>query len=84
LPEAARHAARDTLGGATAAAAQLPSALGARLLETARLSFTHALHVTVVICAVVSALTAVAAVGLLRRVPAGQDGETPLRNNSVE
>jgi MFS transporter, DHA2 family, multidrug resistance protein len=84
VPEAARHAARDTLGGATAAAAQLPGALGARLLETARVSFTHALHVTVVICAVLSTLTAIVAVVLLRHVPAGQDGETSLLEDSVE
>ena len=84
VPEAARLAARDTLGGATAAAAQLPGALGARLLETARVSFTHALHVTVMICVVLSALTAIVAVSLLRRVPAGQDVEPSLLDDSVE
>ncbi|HEX4403462.1 MAG TPA: MFS transporter [Polyangia bacterium] len=84
VPEATRLAARDTVGGATSAAAQLPGALGARLLETARASFTHTLHVTLVICAVLSALTAVVAVVLLRRVPALGDGESLSLNESVE
>ncbi len=70
---AARRAARDTLGGATAAAAQLTESARARLLETARGAFTHALHVTLVSCAVLSALTAVIAALLLRDVPAGHD-----------
>jgi DHA2 family multidrug resistance protein-like MFS transporter len=61
-------AARDTLGGATAAAAQLPHLVGVQLLEAARAAFSHALQVTALICAVVSTLTAVLAWALLRRV----------------
>jgi DHA2 family multidrug resistance protein-like MFS transporter len=65
----ARRTARDTLGGAAAAAAQLPDQVGARLLETARVAFTHALHVTLIVCAIISALAAIAAVALLGRIP---------------
>jgi DHA2 family multidrug resistance protein-like MFS transporter len=69
LPAAARTAALDTLGGATAAAAQLPSGIGAaQLLETARGAFTHALQVTFGLCAAVSLATAVAVLVALRRV----------------
>ena len=45
VPPEARRAARDTLGGAAAAAAQLPHPIDARLLETARAAFSHAMHV---------------------------------------
>lgn len=70
VPPEARRAARDTLGGAAAAAAQLPDQLGARLLETARAAFTHAMQFTVILCAAIAVLTAVAAVLMLRRVRA--------------
>jgi len=72
VPVEARRAARDTLGGATAAGAQLASPIGAQLIETARAAFIHAMQVTVVICAVVTALTAVAAVLMLRHIRARQ------------
>jgi len=68
VPAQARKIARDTLGGATAAAARLGEPVGARLLETAREAFTHALQVIVGICAVVSALTAIFVVLTLRRI----------------
>jgi MFS transporter, DHA2 family, multidrug resistance protein len=77
LPPQARKIARDTLGGATAAAAQLGDGAASRLLETARAAFTQALHVVVAICAVVSALTAIFVVITLHRVrvtPAAPDG----------
>jgi DHA2 family multidrug resistance protein-like MFS transporter len=69
VPPEARRAARDTLGGAAAAAARLPDQVGAHLLEAARAAFAHALQVTVAICAVVSAMTAVLVVVTLRRLP---------------
>jgi DHA2 family multidrug resistance protein-like MFS transporter len=70
VPPEAQNVARDTLGGATAEAAQLSTAAGAHLLETARAAFGHALQVTVAICAAVSALTAVLVLLTLRRVRA--------------
>jgi DHA2 family multidrug resistance protein-like MFS transporter len=68
VPPAALRAARDTLGGATAAAAQLPGEAGARLADTARDAFTHAFALTSSICAAIAAAAAVAALVLLRRV----------------
>ncbi|GGM70542.1 MFS transporter [Longimycelium tulufanense] len=75
IPGAAAEAARDTLGGAVAAAAQLPDQLAAGLLRTARDAFTNGLHVaaftaTVIVLAA-SALSAV----LLRHVPPTSAGE---------
>jgi MFS transporter, DHA2 family, multidrug resistance protein len=75
VPAEAVAAARDTLGGAAAAAAQLPGEAGARLLETARASFTGALQLVAALCAVVAAVTAIVAVVMLRRPSAGRSGE---------
>lgn len=58
-------AARTTLGGASAVAADLPLAQGAALLESARSAFVQGLHVTAVIGAVVMALLSLAAAKLL-------------------
>jgi len=59
LPAGARQAALDTIGGAVAAAAQMASG-GARtrLLGTAKLAFTHAMQVTLLLCAAVALVTA--------------------------
>ncbi len=75
VPPEARRAARDTLGGAAAAAAQLPDPIGARLLDTARAAFTHSMQFTVLTCAAIAVLTAVAAVLMLRRIRARADSE---------
>jgi MFS transporter, DHA2 family, multidrug resistance protein len=58
LPVSARQAARDTLGGAVAAAARLSGDLGPRLATAARDAFSGALQVTVAICALVCVLAA--------------------------
>jgi DHA2 family multidrug resistance protein-like MFS transporter len=69
LPTRARSAALDTLGGAAAAAAELsPGGAGARLLEAARAAFTHALQLTLVLCAAVSVASAILALLALRGV----------------
>jgi DHA2 family multidrug resistance protein-like MFS transporter len=70
VPAQARLAALDTLGGAVAASAQLP-ADGARalLLGTARLAFTHAMQVTLLLCAAVSVAAAIVSIIALRRAP---------------
>jgi DHA2 family multidrug resistance protein-like MFS transporter len=73
IPAQARAAAEETLGGAAAAAAQLPGQAGTQLLTAAREAFTHALVTTASICAAVAAATAVAAVVLLRRVRPGDE-----------
>ena len=68
VPAGARGAARDTLGGATAAATRLPPDVGAALLHAARGAFATAMQATLVICAVVSALTGVMVLVALRDV----------------
>jgi len=68
VPPVARHAALDTLGGAVAAAAQVPSDCArVVLLETAKFAFTHAMQVTLLLCAAVSIVTASVSVVALRR-----------------
>src|SRR5205814_2415966 len=52
IPREAAEAARDTLGGAMAAAEQVPGP-GAALLETARKAFTDGLQVTAITSALV-------------------------------
>jgi DHA2 family multidrug resistance protein-like MFS transporter len=54
VPTEARAAAVGTLGGAVKAAAELPDALGAALLDGTRSSFLHGVHA----CAMLSALGA--------------------------
>jgi DHA2 family multidrug resistance protein-like MFS transporter len=73
IPDAAATAARDTLGGAVAVAAQLPGELGAALLVAARDSFIQGLRLTAALSAVLAVGIAVLATVLLRAVrPSGQ------------
>jgi DHA2 family multidrug resistance protein-like MFS transporter len=66
-------AARDTLGGAVAAADQLPDQLGAALLDAAREAFTQGLRLTFAISAAVAVGIAVLVAALLRHVGAGSE-----------
>lgn len=70
VPPDAADAARDTLGGAVAAAEQLPDPLAGELLDAAREAFTLGLQVAALTSAVIAAATAVLAAVLLRRVGA--------------
>ena len=70
IPAQAAEIARGTIGGAVAVAEQLPDALGAELLGSARDAFAHALDATAAISAVIAIGVAVLAAALLRRVPA--------------
>jgi MFS transporter, DHA2 family, multidrug resistance protein len=73
IPDAAATAARDTLGGAVAVAAQLPEELGAALLVAARDSFIQGLRLTAALSAVLAVGIAVLSTVLLRAVrPGGQ------------
>jgi MFS transporter, DHA2 family, multidrug resistance protein len=63
--------ARNTLGGAVALAARLPTRQSTELLELARDAFTHALGVTATISAVLSLVAAIVAVTALRNVRSG-------------
>jgi MFS transporter, DHA2 family, multidrug resistance protein len=64
-------AARDTLGGAVAAAGQLPSQVGDLLLGAARQAFTQGLHLAFAISAAAAIGVATLAAILLREVRAG-------------
>jgi DHA2 family multidrug resistance protein-like MFS transporter len=71
VPPEAAEAARDTLGGAVAAADGLPDGLAAELLDAVREAFTQGLQVAALTSAAVAAATAVLAVVLLRHVRGG-------------
>jgi MFS transporter, DHA2 family, multidrug resistance protein len=75
VPPEQADAARDTLGGATEAAARLPEELGAPLLDTAREAFTQGLQVTAVTGTVVLTALAVLTAVLLRHVGSGSGTE---------
>jgi DHA2 family multidrug resistance protein-like MFS transporter len=68
VPAEAAHAATDTLGGAMAAAAQLPAEVGDALLNVARVAFVDGLQVTAVIGTVLIVATAAVAVVALRHL----------------
>jgi DHA2 family multidrug resistance protein-like MFS transporter len=67
-PPGAAEAARDTLGGAVAAAADLPAQVGAALLDAARQSFTQGLRATAAVSAALAVAVAVLTAALLRGV----------------
>jgi DHA2 family multidrug resistance protein-like MFS transporter len=75
VPPAEAETARDTLGGAVAAAERLTDPLGAALLDAAREAFVQGMQVTAVIAAVGAALTAVLAAVLLRNARGGPGSE---------
>jgi DHA2 family multidrug resistance protein-like MFS transporter len=77
VPDQAAVVARDTLGGALAAAGQLPDQLGAALLEVAREAFTRGLHLAAGVSAVAALAFAILVVVLLQGVrPSSQpDGQ---------
>jgi DHA2 family multidrug resistance protein-like MFS transporter len=78
VPPEAAATARDTLGGATAVAAQLPGPLGAALRETAHVAFVQGLNLAALIgFVVVIGLTILMAVQL-RHMPASAPSETDL------
>jgi DHA2 family multidrug resistance protein-like MFS transporter len=73
VPPEEAEAARDTLGGAVAAADGLPDGLAAELLDAVREAFTQGLQVAALSSAAVAAATAVLAVVLLRHARAGSE-----------
>ena len=82
IPPEAAAAARDTLGGAVAAAKQLSDQLGAALLDTARDAFTHGLRVTAMTSAVIAIGMAVAVMVLLRHIRPASEPERRLVRES--
>jgi DHA2 family multidrug resistance protein-like MFS transporter len=78
------EAARDTLGGAVAAAQQLPGETGTVLLAIASESFARAFEVTVGICGAVAMAAAMLAAILLRGVGNGAEhGESRTAESEV-
>ncbi len=78
VPPEQAETARDTLGGAVAAAEELPSALATEVLEIARSAFTQSLQVSAFASAVLAAVAAVLSVILLREVRMGSETERPV------
>src|SRR5262245_22588923 len=68
VPPGAADAARDTLGGAVAAAGQLPDQLGNELLGVARQAFAQGLYLAFAISAALTAAVAILAAVLLHRL----------------
>ena len=71
VPAAAADAARDTLGGAVAAASQLPADAAATLVEHARQAFVTGLQITSLISAGIALVIAAITVVALRNVSVG-------------
>jgi DHA2 family multidrug resistance protein-like MFS transporter len=65
MPTGVAAAARETIGGAVATAADLPAPLARPLLDSARAAFVHGMHASCAICAI--ALLVGAAVALRER-----------------
>jgi len=70
VPSEAATAARDSLGGAVAAAGQLPEPLGASLLDPAREAFTKGFQLSFAVSAAVAVGIPVLVAALLRHVEA--------------
>src|SRR5262249_3101948 len=70
VPALAAAAAKATLGGAVAVSSGLPAPTAAALLEASRMAFAGAFEVVAAVCAALSLAGAVAALTLLRSVPA--------------
>jgi DHA2 family multidrug resistance protein-like MFS transporter len=68
VPHSVADAARDTLGGAVAAAQQLPGETGTALLAVATDAFARAFEITVTICGAVAVAAAMLAAILLRGI----------------
>jgi DHA2 family multidrug resistance protein-like MFS transporter len=68
IPPQAAAAARDTLGGAVAAAGQLPDPLGQALLGATRQAFIQSLHLAFAVSAAAAIGVAILAVVMLRGV----------------
>jgi MFS transporter, DHA2 family, multidrug resistance protein len=84
-PPAAAAAARDTLGGAVAAAGQLPGRPGRVLLGLARQAFTQGLHVAFAACAAaVLAAAILAAIQLRHLRPSSEPGPgSPAEDSAI-
>ncbi|WP_051248457.1 MFS transporter [Inquilinus limosus] len=73
VPPEAAEAARATLGGALAAAQDLPGDTGRALADTARGAFTHAFGLAALVSAVIALAAAALTATVLRRPPQGAE-----------
>jgi DHA2 family multidrug resistance protein-like MFS transporter len=71
VPAEAAEAARDTLGGAVAAASQLPDQVATALLNASHTAFAEGLHLTAIIATILMIGAAILAVTMLRNVQGG-------------
>ena len=72
VPAEEAEAARDTLGGATAAAESLPARLADSLLDAAHQAFTQGFQIVALTSAMLAAIAAVLAAIILRNVGSGR------------
>ncbi|MFI6446380.1 MFS transporter [Kitasatospora sp. NPDC050543] len=84
LPDGAARAAQDTLGGAVAAAGELPGRLGGDLLEVTRTAFTDGMHLAAVVGLVFTIGASALAYGLMRHLPVQGAGATKAEAGSAE
>ena len=73
VPLEAANAARSTLGGAVAVAGHLPDQVGAALLSASRDAYALSFEITAAVSAVITLVTAILAVALLRHVRTHSD-----------
>ncbi|HEU0236748.1 MAG TPA: MFS transporter [Candidatus Limnocylindrales bacterium] len=78
IPASVAAAARDTLGAAVAAAAELPATLGVALLDVSRVAFVGGMQAAAALSAVVAVVVAFLSVTALRNVgaPTGPSVDT--------
>ncbi len=84
IPPETAASARDTLGGAVAAAGQLPDQLGQALLGAARQAFTQGLHLAFTISAAAATGVAILAAIQLRHLRQGSEPQAPTRSGKGE
>jgi DHA2 family multidrug resistance protein-like MFS transporter len=72
-PAEAVRAAQETLGGAVAAAAQLPTQAGAALLDAARQAFVQALHINAYIGVAGFVILVIVTMSMLRDLKPGEE-----------
>jgi DHA2 family multidrug resistance protein-like MFS transporter len=81
IPSSAEAAARDTLGAAVAAAAQLPGEAGVALLSVARASFVDGMQLVAAICFALAVALAALVLMTLRQIP--PSAEPPAESEAV-
>jgi len=74
LPSAALASSRDTLGGALSVAEHMPAQLGAQLVSSARVAFTHGLNAAALGAAIAMIVAAVLSARFFRGVEVVPDG----------